>query len=254
MEGLPKILVFRWRGVPVHVDVSFVLVPLLLFPWRLVPELASVDWAEVYVSRRMTMWAIAVLGTFASILLHEMAHAAVARRYRVTASSIQIGGFYGLAIMPVTGALRRSIVPILAAGPLANVMIAACLWLALGAPEIGTRLQLHMPRVREPGAPFQLQSVWISGAIWLFHLNAAMAIFNLLPAFPLDGGRIARIGLRRMTSDGRAVGIVAASGIVVGVWSIFGAIAFGATLATIGFLIALFNFGIWRHELDAPDD
>lgn len=254
MEGLPKILLARWRGVPVHVDVTFILVPLLLFPWRLIPELASVDWAEVYVSRRLTMWLIAVTCTFASILLHEMAHAAVARRCGVTASAIQIGGFYGLAILPVTATLRRSLVPILAAGPLANVMIAACLWLALGMPEIGSRLDLNMPRVREPGTPLYLQSVWISGAIWLFQLNAAMAIYNLLPAFPLDGGRMARIGLRRLVSDGRAVGIVAVFGIVVGVWSMFGAVAFGGTLATIGFLIALFNYGIWRREVDAPDD
>lgn len=254
MEDLPKVRLARWRGVPVYVDVTFALVPLVLFPWRLIFDVINFGWGEVYIARRLGMWAIALTGTFASILLHELGHAFAARHYRVTTSAIQIGGFYGFALMRVSPLLRRSTVPILAAGPATNLVIALAIWLALGMPAVGSRLELDIARAVQHDNGSYLRPLWETGLVWLFQLNVALAIFNMLPAFPLDGGRIARIGLRRLTSEQRAINIIAGCGCLIGAWSLLGGIVLGATLMTVGFLLIFYNYAIWRRELDAPDD
>lgn len=254
MEGLPRIVIARWLGVPIFVDVTFALVPLLLFPWRLVPDAVNLGWNEVHALRLPGIWIIAVIGTFLSILLHEMAHTLMARRLGVRANAIQIGGFFGLAIMPITSALRRWMLPVLAAGPLANLAIALCIWMLLGMPEVSSRFHVRVGGALEPGASFKLLPFWIDGLVWLLQLNVAMAIFNLLPAFPLDGGRMARISLRKMLGEARAVNLIAICGFAVGAWSILGGIGLGATLITTGLMLAVYNIAIWRREIDAPDD
>lgn len=248
MDDLPKIVLARWRGVPVHLDVTFAVVPLALFPWRLFSDVLSLDWEHVLVTRRLGLWVIQVAAVFASILVHELAHAFVARRYHVATSAIQVGGFYGLAILQDSVVLRRWIVPILAAGPASNALIALGAWTLLGMPDIGHRLD---PRI--DGVGF-MPPVWIAALIWIFQLNVGLAVFNLLPAFPLDGGRIARLALRRLASETRAVTVVSACGIAIAVWCMLAALAYGGSFAIIGFMLASLNYAIWRRELPAPED
>lgn len=254
MHDLPKVCMVRWRGLPIYVDITFVIVPLLLFPWRIVFDVVNFGLSEVYVARRLGMWLITVTATFASILLHELAHALAARRFHVTASAIQIGGFYGFALMPVTPLLHRWAVPILAAGPAANLAIALALWVALGLPDVGARLDLSFARTVEGAPAGYARPLWMAGLAWVFQLNVALALFNLLPAFPLDGGRMARIGLRKVLGDQRAVTVIAGCGCLVGAWSMLGGLALGATLMSVGFLLVFYNYAIWRREVEAPDD
>lgn len=253
MEALPKIRLACWRGTPVYLDVTFVLVPLVLFPWRLFLDVANVGWSDPHHARRLVLWAIAVAGTFSSILIHELGHALVARSYRVDTRAIQIGGFYGFALMPVSPQFRRGAIPILAAGPLMNLLIAVGIWIVLGLPEIGGRLDLRYEHATASGWGYA-KPLWVAGLEWLFQLNCAMAMFNILPAFPLDGGRMVRTGLRRSLGERRAVRLVSACGCVVGAWSMLGSIALGAVLLPVGFLLAFYNWSVWRDEIEAPED
>lgn len=79
-------------------------------------------------------------------------------------SGIQIGGFYGFALMPATPLLRRRAVPILAAGPTANFAIALAIWATLGVPEVGGRLELDVFDPRGPGAAGYLKPLSRAGA------------------------------------------------------------------------------------------
>ena len=94
--------------------------------------------------------------------------------------------------------------------------------------------------------------------MWLAYVNVGMVIFNLMPAFPLDGGRIARLLLGNILADAVAVRIIAGLGIAglgvfIGVWSVFGIVSYPALLLA-GPMLALANYGIWRGELAAPAD
>lgn len=79
-----------------------------------------------------------------------------------------------------------------------------------------------------------------------------MLVFNLVPAFPLDGGRIWRIALSGKVPDARLVRIIAYTGVVIGVWSFFGAAAYPALFAA-GIMLIYANYGIAKGEIPPPD-
>ena len=88
---------------------------------------------------------------------------------------------------------------------------------------------------------------------WLAYVNLGMLIFNLLPAFPLDGGRIARLLLGNVVPDARAVRLIAGTGLIMGAWSVLGIASYPALILA-GPMLVLANYGIWKGELAAPAD
>jgi len=123
-------------------------------------------------------WGLAsagVVGFLVSILVHEFAHALTARRFDVETESIQLWALGGIARLRSEAPTARAEGWIAAAGPLASaglaVLATAAWW--FGAPGTG-------------GA-----DVW-SLLLWLGVINAMLAVFNLLPGAPLDGGRIVK--------------------------------------------------------------
>ena len=104
---------------------------------------------------------------FASVVLHELGHAAVARRLGVRVASIELGFFGGAARMEAMPRKPRHELAIAAAGPLVS--------LALGGAGLGLAALTHLPVLALIG--------WI---------NLVIAGFNLIPALPMDGGRILR--------------------------------------------------------------
>jgi len=118
---------------------------------------------------------VGVIAFFASIVVHETAHAVVARRFGISTTSLELWGLGGMARLDREAPTPKADGWIAAAGPLAS--------LVLGAVTYGSALAL-----RAADAPDSV--VMVLG--WVGFINGVLAVFNLLPGAPLDGGRIVR--------------------------------------------------------------
>ncbi len=245
MDGwrdIPSFEVGRIAGIPVRFDALFPLMVgaiLLGFIGRNAPTFAHL----------IALAAIAVIGATLSILLHELGHAMAARRFGVATDEIRIGGFYGLAILSDVPPTRRAAILILLAGPLMNVAIVVCLWLLLGMPRISDHLYLGVPSLDTLKSP---HFIWWDAARSLAYLNIGLAVFNLMPAFPLDGGRMARLLLNGRLGDVRAVSIIGGTGVLIGVWALFGAALYRGLFAA-GLFLIFANYAIAKGEVPPPD-
>jgi len=142
------------------------------------------------------------VATFGCVLLHELGHALAARRFGIATEDITlypIGGVARLRRMPRAPGAELLIA---LAGPAVNVGLAAGLALGIGAAVVV--------------APFALAG-GVSGFLaTLLEINLGLALFNLLPAFPMDGGRVLRallslpMGRRRATEVAATLGQVLA--------------------------------------------
>lgn len=140
-----------------------------------------------------------ILAIFACVVLHELGHALTARRYGIATPDI--------TLLPIGGLARLSRIPekpseeiiIALAGPAVNIVIAAVLIVFLGATVDLTTL----PRIDDPRVGFVAQ---------LAGINIFLAAFNLIPAFPMDGGRVLRALLAIRRSRRRATEIAAQIG------------------------------------------
>lgn len=136
---------------------------------------------------------------FGCVLLHEFGHVVAARRYGIRTPDITllpIGGVARLQRMPDQPA-QELVVAL--AGPAVNVMIAIVLFLILGHVTDSTPLaQIENPRVD-----------MLSKLAWV---NVSLVVFNLIPAFPMDGGRVLRALLAMRLSYGRATQVAASIG------------------------------------------
>lgn len=242
-SDIPAVRLGLLAGIPIKLDLTFLFAALTVLFSLLRRQFPSTwDYVIAFV--------LVLGGVFLSILTHELGHALVARRYGLRADEIRIGGFYGLAFLSGTPARRIEGILILLAGPLANAANFAALWFALGMPTLTSHFYLSDPVFATAIMDHAALRVSVQ---WLAYVNLGMLIFNLLPAFPLDGGRIARLLLGRYVDDGRAVRWVASLGVFIGAWSCFGIFAYPALLFVGPFLV-LANYAIRRGELAAPVD
>lgn len=127
---------------------------------------------------------VAIVAFLASILAHEMSHALVARRFGVGTLSIELWALGGIARLDREAATPRAEGWIAAAGPIASFVVGAAAigaWLAVG----GTAVESGLVRV----------------LFWLGFVNVLLAVFNLLPGAPLDGGRLVKAFRWRMHGD-----------------------------------------------------
>jgi Zn-dependent protease/CBS domain-containing protein len=187
-----RLQVVRAFGIPVYLHFSWVIVFGLIastlatgyFP-TLVPDL---PWRSYWL-----LGLLASLLLFASILVHEMAHAVVARAAGLEIRSITLFLFGGVAEMAQDPEDGRTELRIAVAGPLVSFALAALFGLAAASSV---------------GLPPALRSV----SRYLAWLNVLIAVFNLVPAFPLDGGRILRGLLWRSMGRTRATRAAALAG------------------------------------------
>lgn len=184
----------RVLGIRLNVHVTFLL---LLFwiglqQWRVDPAWGAVARGVGF-----------ILLLFLCVLLHEYGHALAARRYGIPTRDITllpIGGLARLERMPEDP--RQELVVALA-GPAVNVVIAALLFVGLtlrGAPD-PVALEATGESVVRGGIAERLMAV-----------NVMLVVFNMLPAFPLDGGRVLRAGLAMRMDYARATRTAAAIG------------------------------------------
>lgn len=217
MLGRGLRLPFTVLGIPLILNWSFLLVlPLMAY---MISQNVLMFAEEIGIpgasslgepTTRYTLGLVSAVGLFVCVLLHELGHAVTARLYRVEVKSITLwflGGMAHIAEMP----RRRGGEAVVAiAGPLVSFGIAA-------ATYMGLRTAVGMGSVG-PGAMFVLA--------YLTLINVVLGAFNLLPALPLDGGRILRSLLALAMPHGKATRIagvvsrVIAVGLaVLGVWT-----------------------------------
>ena len=213
-----RIPLFTLFGIKVGLDYSWFLLAILLvwslmagyFPWVL-PGLGTASY--------LWMAILGAAGLFASIIFHEFAHAMVARRYRLPISRITLFIFGGVAEMDDEPRTAASEFWMAIAGPIASFLLAAVFFFLLG--------------------PFGADHP--VGAIvgYLAFINFILASFNLLPAFPLDGGRMLRAAVWWFTEDfQKATRIAAATGSVLAVVLI--------GLGVLNIIGGAFVQGIWQ--------
>jgi Zn-dependent protease len=140
-----------------------------------------------------------VVCVFVVIVVHELGHALMARRFGIQTRDIlllPIGGISSLERMPEKPSQELAVALV---GPAVNLMIAAILWLAL----VLTGGTTHVHAATSFGGAFVTQLMWI---------NVVLAAFNLIPAFPMDGGRALRALLALRMDRARATDIAAGLG------------------------------------------
>jgi len=181
----------RILGIPIFLDVSWLLV-FALFTWSLYTQFGSEEHVHWNPSEKWTVALITSLLFFGSVVFHELAHSVVAQRYKIKVLSITLFLFGGLARIAREPSKPIQEFNIAIAGPLASGFLAGLFYaLVFSAPSEMVR-----------------NSAGILG-----FLNGTLALFNLLPGFPLDGGRIFRALVWGATKDfGRATRVAGASG------------------------------------------
>jgi Zn-dependent protease len=240
MLGGKPITLFHVRGIRIAVDWSWFLVLFLVIFWL----------SDVYgdvlgeSSASATPFLLALLsavGFFGSIVLHELGHAMAALRNGIGISSIQLWIFGGMARMNRESDSPATEFKVAVAGPLVTLAIVVVLG-GVGIAVAGWD-EFWRAAVGERDAG-------ISGVLamvaWLTTINLLVLVFNLLPAFPMDGGRIVRaIAWRRTGNRASATRFAANLGRVfaylfigVGLVMIIDGYVFGGVwLALIGFVV-----------------
>ncbi|WP_165222786.1 site-2 protease family protein [Aquisphaera insulae] len=180
----------RVAGIPIFVHWTF----LILLGWIMLAQ-----WGQNHELTAALAGGLFLITLFACVVLHELGHALMAQRFGVPTSDI--------TLLPIGGVARLQRIPehpgqelaIAAAGPAVNVAIALVLYLGFGVPFPGTLDDAaHLER----------------GAFWprILEVNVFLVAFNLIPAFPMDGGRMLRALLAMRLPYAKATRLAASIG------------------------------------------
>jgi Zn-dependent protease len=165
----------RLFGVEIRLHITWFLVfVLVVFS---VPTVALTGERELSGLGRLIVATVVALLFFASVVAHELAHALVARRRGIAVKEITLFIFGGAANLEQESPNPRTEALVAAAGPLTSVAVALVftgIWAALRAID---------------SEPVQIVA---QSAFWLGSINLLLAAFNLIPGFPMDGGRLLR--------------------------------------------------------------
>jgi len=168
---------FRLFGFQVNLDVSWLLIALLI-TWTLAAGLFPESYPGLPPKMYWWMGITGAAGIFFSIVFHEFCHSLVARHYGLNIRGITLFIFGGVAEMEKEPTTPKSEFLMAIAGPLASFLLAFVFQ------------QIHLL------AKANEWSIFIIGVTYyLAYLNTILAVFNLVPAFPLDGGRMLRATL-----------------------------------------------------------
>ena len=239
MPARGAITLFHFRGIRIGVDYSWFFV-LFLVIISLSGFYKDVLGADQDASGPYLLAVASALAFFGSILLHEMGHAVVALREGIGISDITLWLFGGVARMTRDTDSPGAEFRVAIGGPVVTLLIAAaCIGagLALGGDGFWDAMLLS-------------DTADTSGALallgWLATINVFVLGFNLIPAFPLDGGRVARAIAWRITGDRtRATRFAATLGqgfsyvfVALGVLLVFsGDVIGGIWLGLVGFIL-----------------
>jgi Zn-dependent protease/predicted transcriptional regulator len=191
-------------GIPIYLHTS----------WLIIFALITLTLSQYFKSQHpgwtnTQHWTLGIVTSFlffASVVFHELSHSVVAKHYKIPVQSITLFVFGGLARIAREPDNARQDFNIAIAGPLSSLFLGGCFWLVMRFV---------------PGS-----DMVTAAAKWLWEINVTLALFNLVPGFPLDGGRVLRGIAWGITKDfTRATQIATTSGkvfayaiILFGVW------------------------------------
>jgi Zn-dependent protease len=179
-----------FAGIGVYVHATFG----ILIAWVIVSR-----WAATKDALQTAVSVLFMLTLFACVVLHEYGHALTARRFGIKTRDITLLPIGGVARLEKMPDRPREEFLVAIAGPLVNVAIAILLWIAMSVT--GTLPSLTDASLLEGNFLARLMLV-----------NISLFLFNLLPAFPMDGGRILRAALAMRMEYVRATQIAASIG------------------------------------------
>jgi Zn-dependent protease/predicted transcriptional regulator len=209
-------------GIPIRVHFSWFII-FGLITWSLSTHYFPQAAPDLPAAAHWFKGALAALLLFGSVGFHELAHSYVAMKYRLSIVSITLFIFGGVAQMKGEPPNPRAESRIAIAGPLSSFFLALVFYLgSLFIAEGGKALFSYLAQI-----------------------NLILGVFNLIPGFPMDGGRILRANLWRKTQDyvyatqkasswGKGIGLIF---IFYGVFSIFGGFPGGLWMMLIGWFV-----------------
>jgi len=217
-------------GIEIGLNYSwFIIAALIVFSLAAHFRQMNKGWSafEIWITALITAFLF-----FVSLLLHELAHSLVAQKRGLKVSSITLFALGGVSQIQEDATDAKTEFWVAIAGPLASLAIGfGCLGLALG---------LGWQRSTEP------QTTLTGILVWLGYINIALAAFNMIPGFPLDGGRVLRAIVWAATKDkdrstrfaARVGQVVAFLFILDGIWRYFSGAGFaGLWIAFIGWFL-----------------
>ena len=202
---MKSLTIGRIQGIDIKLHPSFLLIALwVIYHW---------GFRQNYGIGGTIYGFVLVLSIFCLVLLHELGHSMMAHEYGLRVRDITLVPFGGIARIEQMPSRPRAEAMISVAGPLVNLAIALLILpmlLMVGLASGNSSLQDF--------AQFGLGDVSLTG--FLFYLllaNLTLAIFNLLPAFPMDGGRILRAGVTPFVGRQGATTVAVAIGVTLGI-------------------------------------
>lgn len=232
--------IFDIFGFRIRIDPSWLLIAALVV-WSLSANYFPQTVSGLTRSEYISLSVITMLGLFASLVFHELSHSLVARRFGLGVGGITLFIFGGVAELEQEPRDAQSEFWIAIAGPLASLFLAGFAYFLLYL-------------VSEDYTASSLSAV----INYLGMINVVLAVFNLVPAFPLDGGRVMRAALWRQSGDllwstriasrfGVAFGIIL---IAMGALSVFGGASIGGLWPIlIGFFLMSASSGSYQQLL-----
>jgi Zn-dependent protease len=214
----------RILGIPIGLDYSWFLIFALL-TWSLAGSYYPAEFKNWPPLLYWFMGAVTVIMLFVSVLLHELGHSVVALRYKIPVRSITLFIFGGVAQI---GAEPPS--------------APAEFFVAIAGPIVSLVLAVFFSVVKPVVAGFE--PLW-GLAEYLAYINFALVVFNLVPGYPLDGGRVFRAIVWAVTGNMRRATLLTANVgrffgfffIFVGFWRVFAGDLGGLWLAFIGWFL-----------------
>ncbi len=220
-----KFELFRVRGLPVLIDISFIILIVL--------------WGQHYFTsgntRLMSAGFIIVVGLAASILLHEFAHAVVGQRLGVRPEFVELNGLGGACHW--ASSMRPEAGPRIAislAGPAANLV----LWFLFSQLS-------ELSVLRSNGMALHVVSTLAFANWWLF-------VFNMMPAYPLDGGKALDALLGKFISNANAARIVSVLGLCLAAYCAYLAINGNMWMLVLAVLLGLTNWAALQNANNPP--
>lgn len=223
----------RLFGIELRIDPSWLFI-FVLISWSLTSLFATwhPSWAF---GTSLLVALVAALLFFGSVLVHELAHSVVALAYGIPVRDITLHLFGGVSNIEREPPTPRAELLIAIVGPIASIglgvamVVASSILINLRAYDVGSAESL----VSQLG-PIETLLVWLGP------VNIIVGVFNMIPGFPLDGGRVLRAVVWKITGSlDRATRIAGAAGQTVG-WFF---VAIGAAMA-LGLRVPIFGSGL----------